>query len=65
MMAEDKIDEILKSLKSLKKSQDDSQNVIKKRLDQLEMDVAAGQENATQCVDVHLQKEVKRKTVYL
>ena len=60
-MVEDKIDEILESLKSLKKSQDDGQNVIKKRLDQLQMDVAAGQENATQCVDVRLQKEVKRK----
>ena len=45
-MAEE-IDEILESLKTLKKSQDDSQNVIKRRLDQLEMDVAAGQENAT------------------
>ena len=65
MMAEHKIDEILESLKSLKKSQDDGQNVIKKRLDQLQMDVVAGQEYATQCVDVRLQKEVKRRTVYL
>ena len=49
-MAEEKINEIPESLKTLKKSQDDGQNVIKRRLDQLEMDVAAGQENATQCV---------------
>ena len=49
-MAEEKIDELLESLKTLKKSQDDGQNVIKRRLDQLKMDVAAGQENATQHV---------------
>ena len=49
-MAE-KIDKILKSLRTLNKSQDDSQNVIKRHLDQLVMDVVAGQENATQDYD--------------
>ena len=57
MMAEDKINEILESLKTLKKSQDDGQNVIKRRLDQLEMDVAAGQENATQRVVKKLKED--------
>ena len=56
-MAEEKINEILESLKTLKKSQDDGQNVIKRRLDQLEMDVAAGQENATQCVVKKLKED--------
>ena len=56
-MAEEKIDEILESLKTLKKSQDDGQNVIKRRLDQLEMDVAAGQENATQRVVKRLKED--------
>ena len=49
-MAEEKIDKIPEFLKTLKKSQDDGQNIIKRHLDQLEMDVAAGQENATQRV---------------
>ena len=37
-MAEEKINEILEFLRTLKKSQDDGQNVIKRRLDQLEID---------------------------
>ena len=64
-MAEEKIDEILESLKTRKKSQDDGQNVIKddgqnvikRRLDQLEMDVAAGQENTTQRVVKRLKED--------
>ena len=56
-IAEDKIDEILESLKTLKKSQDDGQNVIKRHLDQLEMDVAAGQENATQRIVKKLKED--------
>ena len=47
-MVEEKINEIFESLKTLKKSQDDGQNFIKRHLDQLKMDEAAGQENATQ-----------------
>ena len=50
-MAEEKIDKILKSLRTLNKSQDNSQNVINRRLDQLVMDVVAGQENSTQDCD--------------
>ena len=47
-MVEEKINEIFESLKILKKSQDDGQNFIKRHLDQLKMDEAADQENATQ-----------------
>ena len=51
------MDEILQSLQTLRKSQEDGQNVIKRRLDQLEKDVAAGQENATQRVVKKLKED--------
>ena len=35
-MTEEKIDKILKSLRTLKKSQNNGQNIIKRHLDQLE-----------------------------
>ena len=49
-MAEEKINKILQFLQALKKTQENSQSVIKRQLDQLEKGVAAGQENATQLV---------------
>ena len=55
MMAKEKMDEILQSLQTLKQSQEDGQNVIKRHLDQLEKDVAVGHENATQ----HVVKKLK------
>ena len=47
-MADEKMDEILKSLWSLKESQEEGQTAIKRRLDQLEKDVAVGQDDTTQ-----------------
>jgi len=57
MMAEEKMNEILQSLQTLKQSQEDGQNVIKRRLDQLEKDVAVGHENATQRVVKKLKED--------
>ena len=51
------MDEILQSLQTLKQSQEDGQNIIKRRLDQLEKDVAVGQENATQRVVKKLKED--------
>ena len=56
-MVEEKINEIFESLKTLKKSQDDGQNFIKRHLDQLKMDEAAGQENATQRIVKKLKQD--------
>ena len=56
-MAEEKIDEILRSLQTLKQSQEDGQSVIKRHLDQLEKDAAVGQENATQRVVKKLKED--------
>ena len=56
-MADEKMDEILKSLRSLKESQEEGQTTIKRRLDQLEKDVAVGQEDATQRVVKRLRED--------
>ena len=44
-------------MQTLEQSQEDGQSVIKRRLDQLEKDVAVGQENATQRVVKKLKED--------
>ena len=51
------MDEILESLQSLRQSQEEDQTAIKRRLDQLEKDVAAGQEDATQRIVKRLKED--------
>ena len=51
------MDKILKSLRLLKESQEEGQTTIKRRLDQLEIDVAVGQEDATQRVVKQLRED--------
>lgn len=54
------MDEILKSLRLLKESQEEGQTTIKRRLNQLEKDVAVGQEDATQ----HVVKRLKEDQMF-
>ena len=57
MMVDEKMDEIFKSLRSLKESQEEGQTTIKRRLDQLEKNVVVGQEDATQRVVKRLKED--------
>ena len=56
-MAYEKMDKILESLQSLRQSQEEGQTAIKRRFDQLEKDVAVGQEDATQRVVKRLKED--------
>ena len=55
------MDEILKSLQSLRQSQEEGQTAIKRQLNQLEKDVAAGQEDTTQ----HVVKRLKEDQTFI
>ena len=54
---EEKLDELLGSLNTLKKSQEESQQQITAKLDRLEQDVATGQEETLQLVAKRLKRD--------